>query len=135
MGKDNITQNEHSFGVTPQAYTSHPKLSAFFNVLATNFDRQGKEFVSLVEGKKYPVYASQFHPEKNNFEWSAQEAVPVPHSLMAVRMSQFFANFFVEEARNNNQSFGSSDNNYVIDNYSPLFTGKSGGYFTQVYYF
>lgn len=135
LSKENITQNEHSFGVTPQAYASHPKLFSFFNVLATNFDRKGKEFVSLVEGTKYPVYASQFHPEKNVFEWSAQETTPVPHTLMAIRMSQFFANFFVDEARNNNQTFGANENDYLIYNYSPIFTGKSGGYFTQEYYF
>jgi gamma-glutamyl hydrolase len=135
LGKENITQNEHSFGVTPQAYASNPKLSSFFSVLATNYDRKGKEFVSLVEGKKYPVYATQFHPEKNNFEWGAQESVPIPHTLMAVRMSQFFADFLVDEARNNNQSFGTNENDFLIYNYAPVFTGKSGGYFTQEYYF
>jgi len=135
LSSQNITQNEHSFGVIPDVYNTHPKLSAFFNVLATNVDRKGKAFVSLVEGKKYPVYASQFHPEKNNFEWSAQESVPIPHTLMAVRMSQFFANFLVDEARNNGQSFGKAENDYLIYNYAPLFTGKSGGYFTQEYYF
>jgi len=135
LGRENITQNEHQFGVTPQAYASHPKLSAFFNVLSTNVDRKGKEFVSLVEGKKYPVYAAQFHPEKNNFEWGAQESTPIPHSLMAVRMSQFFADFLVDEARNNNQSFGKDENDYLIYNYSPFFTGKAGGYFTKKNYF
>jgi len=135
LSVQNITQNEHQFGVTPEAYSSHPKLSAFFNVLATNVDRKGKEFVSLVEGKKYPVYASQFHPEKNNFEWGAQEENPIPHSLIAVRMSQFFADFMVDEARNNNQNFGKDENDFLIYNYAPLFTGKSGGYFTQEYYF
>jgi gamma-glutamyl hydrolase len=134
MGRDSITQNEHQFGVTPEAYSSHPKLAAFFSVLATNKDRKGKEFVSLVEGKKYPVYASQFHPEKNNFEWT-QETNPIPHTLMAVRMSQFFADFLVNEARNNDQTFGKEEDNYLIYNYNPVFTGKSGGYFTQTYFF
>lgn len=135
LGRENITQNEHTHGVTPDAYASHPKLSSFFSVLATNVDRKGREFVSLVEGKKYPVYASQFHPEKNAFEWNGQESVPIPHNLMAVRMEQFFANFFVDEARNNNQSFGSSESDVLIYNYNPIFTGKTGGYFTQEYHF
>ena len=41
--------------------------------LATNRDREGRPFVSLVEGKSYPVYAMQAHPEKNVFEWTTGE--------------------------------------------------------------
>jgi len=29
----------------------------------------GRTFASVFEGKEYPVYGTQFHPEKNNFEW------------------------------------------------------------------
>jgi len=41
----------------------------------------------------------------------------------------------VDEARNNAQSFGKAENDYLIYNFAPMFTGKSGGYFTQEYYF
>lgn len=130
-----ITMNEHQSGVPPASYSRNVKLSNFFSVLATNRDRAGKEFISLVEGKTYPVYGSQFHPEKNNFEWNSQEATPIPHSSQAVRASQYFASFLVDEARYNEQSLGALEADALIYNYNPVFTGKTGGYFTQEYYF
>ena len=46
----------------------HPGLASFFNVVATN-TVDDVSFVTLVEGRELPFYASQFHPEKNAFEW------------------------------------------------------------------
>lgn len=70
MSTKAITQNEHKCGVPTSAYDgASSKVKAFFDVRATNVDRKGKPFVSLVEGKDYPVYGMQAHPEKNNFEW------------------------------------------------------------------
>lgn len=73
MASERITQNEHGCGVPPDAYARHPALAGFFTTLATNRDREGRPFVSLVEGKSYPVYAMQAHPEKNVFEWTTGE--------------------------------------------------------------
>ena len=38
-----------------------------------NKDRKGKSFVSTMEAKTVPVYATQWHPEKNAFEWGEQD--------------------------------------------------------------
>ena len=40
-------------------------------MLATNRDRKGRRFISMVEAADpaFKVYATQFHPEKNLFEW------------------------------------------------------------------
>jgi len=36
-----------------------------FNILSNNTDREGKTFVSSMEGKGgLPVYTTQYHPEK-----------------------------------------------------------------------
>ncbi len=43
----------------------------------------------------YPVYAVQWHPEKNGFEWSTSQSIP--HSESAVAVMQAMANFFVQE--------------------------------------
>ena len=43
----------------------------------------------------YPFYGVQWHPEKNNFEWSLNENIP--HSDHATVISQTAANFFVQE--------------------------------------
>jgi gamma-glutamyl hydrolase len=62
-----ITQNLHSFGVDPDTFRQ--QLSTFFRALSTNFDINHKEFISTFEAIKYPIYATQFHPERNAFEW------------------------------------------------------------------
>jgi len=41
------------------------RLRDFFDVLSTNKDLKGVPFVSTIESKKYPIYATQWHPEKN----------------------------------------------------------------------
>ena len=49
-------------------------------------------------------------------------------------MSQYFADFFVGEARRNAQTLV-NETARLIYNFSPTFTGKDGGYFEQTYFF
>ena len=55
------------------------------------------------------MWATQFHPEKDIFEQGMQKSgVPfehIAHSLEAVAMTQFFANWFVRHARANARRF------------------------------
>ena len=39
-------------------------------MLSTNVDRQNKAFVSFIEARNYPIYGTQFHPERPQFEWT-----------------------------------------------------------------
>lgn len=48
---------------------------------------------------QYPITATQWHPEKNAFEWPS--FLHIPHSPDAVEVGQEVANFFVGEARRN----------------------------------
>ena len=131
-----LTQNEHRCGVSPSSYegASGSKLSEFFDIKATNLDRNKKEFVSLVEGKKYPVWGMQAHPEKSNFEWVTSEKIPIPHTLESIEMSQYFSNFFMNECRGNMQKL-ENETSKLMYNYSPTYTGATGGYFQQTYTF
>ena len=127
--------HNHRSGVEPTAFAANANLTAFFNVLATNVDRGGRAFVSIIEGKSVPVYATQFHPEKNMFEWNTFETID--HSFEAVHSMQHFANFFVNEARQNSQAFVSvaAENAALIYNYAPAFTGLAADAdFVQTYY-
>lgn len=65
---ENVTLNNHHYGIFPEHFHSTPSLESFYSVLSTNRDRQGVEFVSTVEAYKYPIYGSQWHPEKNTYE-------------------------------------------------------------------
>ena len=46
--------NNHFQGITPGHFAAQPVASEF-TVLSTSFDRQGREFVSTMEAKTYPV--------------------------------------------------------------------------------
>ena len=50
----------------PATFAASAPLSAFFTLLATNIDRAGRSFVSVVEATdpRLRIYATQFHPEK-----------------------------------------------------------------------
>jgi len=103
-------------------------------VLSTNRDRKGIEFISTIEGKSMPFYATQWHPEKNAFEWTPNERLP--HTASAVRAAQYISSFFVNESRRSNHTFtGSQLQSRLIYNFSPVFTGAQGSDFTQEYIF
>ena len=51
----------------------------FWTILATNTDKDGLEFISALEAKDYPFYATQFHPEKIAYEWAPGKPT-IPHS-------------------------------------------------------
>lgn len=53
--------------------------------------------LSVARLSQYPVYATQWHPEKNAFEWAS--FLRIPHSPEGIEVTQEMANFFVGEAR------------------------------------
>jgi gamma-glutamyl hydrolase len=77
-----IAQNLHELGLSPVSYNQHERMRTTWDVLSVNLDREGKAFVSSMESKRYPFYATQFHPERNAYEWDNEEALI--HSADAV---------------------------------------------------
>uniref|UniRef100_K3WYU7 folate gamma-glutamyl hydrolase n=1 Tax=Globisporangium ultimum (strain ATCC 200006 / CBS 805.95 / DAOM BR144) TaxID=431595 RepID=K3WYU7_GLOUD len=104
-----ITMNNHEQGIGVERFPTFSKLTEFYTVLSTNYDRKGFHFVSAFEAKKYPIYAVQFHPEKVSFEYGEYpDGTPyevVDHSSEAITSGQYFANFFINEARKNDLKF------------------------------
>ncbi|XP_022901962.1 gamma-glutamyl hydrolase-like [Onthophagus taurus] len=129
----NVTYNNHERCYTEESFKLN-KMDDFI-VLSTNEDSNGFKFISSFESKKYPFYGVQFHPEKNNFEFKIGNNVP--HSSEAIKMSQYFANFFVEESKRNNHSYPDweSEMGALIYNFSPQFTGLNHSDFLQMYLF
>jgi gamma-glutamyl hydrolase len=64
LATENVTMNNHMAGIAVDHFYATPELSTFYNVLSTNTDRAGWEFVSTVEAYNYPIYGTQWHPEK-----------------------------------------------------------------------
>ncbi|KAI8794348.1 gamma-glutamyl hydrolase [Biomphalaria glabrata] len=102
-----VTQNNHIWSLLTEDYKNIPVLNTFYQVLSTNVGRDNKEFVSTFEGFKYPFYGVQWHPEKNVFFWPDNQVIN--HDSNAIKVSQYFANFFVDEARKSSHHFNSSD--------------------------
>lgn len=128
-----VTQNEHQYGILVEVFNDTPALRKFYHVLSTNVGRQGKRFVSTFEAFKYPIYGTQWHPEKNAFNWNPNYVIN--HSQHAVRVAQYFANFFVDEARKSTHRFPSAEveSAALIDNFYPFF--NTSGTFSENYFF
>jgi gamma-glutamyl hydrolase len=86
----------------------------------------------LIEGKELPIYASQFHPEVQIFEWNTD--VKSNHSPETVLFSQHLGRFIVGEIRKNNNTFGSfeEEDKWLIYNHPPT---QVFNFYNQVYFF
>lgn len=113
-------------------WNSNSRLTSFFNVLSVNKDRAGKEFISTIEAKRYPIFASQWHPEKVSFEWLPKN---INHSADSVRANNQMSIIFVNEARQNNNAFDNQDEEWkhLIYQFAPKYTYPDS--FVQTYYF
>lgn len=134
--QQNVTMNNHHYGVTPEDFRSNKNLTSIFGEpLSTNQDRKGRTFVSTIEGLSMPLYGAQWHPEKPIFEWREDEAMD--HSADSVRANLFAARWLGEQARKNQRSFPSPEDeaSALIYNYEPVFTGKDVPSFEQSYFF
>lgn len=139
LASQNVTMNNHHYGIYTQHFQSTPALTSFFSLLSTNKDRKGVEFISTVEALKYPIFGAQWHPEKNPFEWAmTADGTPyeaIDHSPDAIKVSQYMANFYVQQARKSSHSFANvaTEQSLLIYNYQP--TNTPGGDFIQTYFF
>jgi len=101
-----VTFNYHTKGIEPERFSNDARLASFFHMIATSSDRAGRHFVSAIEGKSYPFYGVQFHPEKASFERATVPGTNNPyqdinHSGDAVQAMFQLGHFFVSEARQN----------------------------------
>lgn len=138
-----VTMNNHGKGMTPAHLRAVPRLDAFFQILATNLDRKGREFVSVIEAREetMPVWGTQFHPEKSQFEFGEYpNGMPfeqISHTKDAVLAAQAFAAFFVEETRKNGHAFPTpaTEQPALMYNYAPTPCTANPCMFVQRFFF
>jgi gamma-glutamyl hydrolase len=70
----------------------------FFDILLTNKDKDGVEYISAIKHKKYPFYGVQFHPEKPVFEWLDET---INHKETAIEFSYKLSTMFHKECLKN----------------------------------
>jgi gamma-glutamyl hydrolase len=128
----NITYNSHSFSISPEKFKTDKGIADIFEILSLSYTADGKEFVSSMEGKKYPFFGTQFHPEKESQTWL--DNAGVDHSWLSVNLNRHFADYFIYLARHNTNSIGNftEGQKFVIENYNVI---NTDGYFGSVYVF
>ncbi|XP_054002149.1 gamma-glutamyl hydrolase A-like [Hylaeus anthracinus] len=132
LATKNVTLNTHKYCVTKQDLKD-AGIKDKFGVLSLNHDKNSRvKFISSLESVEYPFYGLQFHPEKNLYEWVIGKSIP--HSENAIQISQYFANFFINEARKNLQKYPHVSEK-LIYNYQPVYTGLDGLAYEQTYFF
>jgi gamma-glutamyl hydrolase len=77
------TLQNHEYGISQIDFLKNRHLATFYNILATSIDEDGKEYVAAIEGKYYPIYGVQWHPERQPQE------------------SMHFIDFFISEMHRN----------------------------------
>jgi gamma-glutamyl hydrolase len=134
-----LAMENHGHGILSEDVAANEELAAFFKVLSLSLARDGRAYVSTMEAREYPVYATQWHPEKNAYEWTS--SLNIPHSPDAVEVTQESANFFVGEARRNAHAARDAleEDDFLIYNWAPDFTGRAKAHggeemdFEQIY--
>jgi len=65
---------DHDYGLSVGRFMRNKALKGAFRILSTSHDRAGKEYISMVDGRRLPFYGTQFHPDndrENRMEWMA----------------------------------------------------------------
>lgn len=126
---NNIYFYNHYWGVLDSTYDKYKNLDNFFLRTAYSYNSTGGKFIASVEARQYPIYATQYHPEKY-FEWKVNSN----HTKIALQAQQFMGTLFVNQARKSAHAFTSEAElqRKLIQNYPCVLDEPSSG-FNQVY--
>jgi gamma-glutamyl hydrolase len=64
----------HTWAVTLETYNAQTPLNSFWKLVSTSVTEDNVVFVSTVEARNYPFFMTQYHPEKNSYEWKIDAA-------------------------------------------------------------
>ncbi|XP_032591745.1 gamma-glutamyl hydrolase isoform X2 [Drosophila grimshawi] len=98
-----------------------------------------KRFITLIEHRRFPIFGSQFHPERAAHELGLLENdnCSAAHTRLGIQLAQYYAEFFVEACRRNTNRFSSNEEKlrYLIFNWQPVFSGLKHSNCMQCYIF
>jgi gamma-glutamyl hydrolase len=125
----NVFAEFHFHGILPHQYQQYPVLDQVFDIAATAYDRHGLEYVAIAVGKKYPIYAVQFHPEMISANRRVKSKIIT--NTESVKIAENLANFFVDEARKNKNAFSlhAIDKFNFIDSFKDRLSYDEDGYY------
>ena len=119
LSKNEVSLLGHNFGISPKTYENNRVLRETFEILSTMKDHEGKEFVGMIEARNAPIFGTQFHPEKNSFEFFKES---YPHDSEGIFAMTFLSNFVVNLGKKNGNMFPTDElNKRLIYNWPPVF--------------
>ncbi|EDO47945.1 predicted protein [Nematostella vectensis] len=124
--------NNHDKALTPKTFNKFPGIKNDYRIITVNRDRVNTEYISTMEGKKWPFFLLDWHPTKPMFPWMETYA-QYDHSQQAIAITQFMASSFVNIARMSDHTFPNPQEELLslIENYTPTLTKDRG----NVYFF
>ena len=138
----NSTVNLHGYGVLPSKFDSGGKLdTGVLNPLATSVGNDGVEFVALYEGvpPQYAAWsATQYHPEKNAFEWGGgyQKSSTAVHSDAGIEASTWLMRKLVNASRAVAHEWVEDDPTFpLMRQFAPVPGGGDSGFDWESCYF
>ena len=109
--KGAFTYNSHSWALNPQHMKSDEGLASFWDLTAVSFmpnnGTKPMPFVASIEAKKYPIFGTQYHPEKPSELWVDHK--DINHSWESISLQSHFSQLLVEMARTVKNTFGDYD--------------------------
>jgi len=120
---------KHNFGIKPSVYKESEILKKMFKVFSVHKDNKGTKFVSSYEGIDYPNLETQFHSEKNQYEWE----IEANRSPEAIEFSSYLAKKFMAHCRKGKNVFPEEEFQRLSVHSHP--TESDYGQFSQVYVF
>ena len=86
----------HKNAILLKTFEKYPKLGDTFELLTTS-QHKDWQFVSSIQGKKYPIFGVQWHPEKPKYEWSEKQNII--RNDNAIKIGKCVGDFFVQYCR------------------------------------
>lgn len=93
-----LTENWHNYGVGLDVFKSNMEPKGY-RIVSTNIDTNGVEFVSTFEHEKSHIFATQWHPEANQYDPDPKNGANIVHSMDATTAMNYMANFLIQNAR------------------------------------
>lgn len=102
----NYTYNGHNWGINPERFETDPGLKEFFHVTAISYlpEPDGRPFVAAIEGKRYPLFGTLFHPEMASQLFI--DNYGANHEWLSIKLNRHFSDQFVYFARHSTNDYG-----------------------------
>jgi len=128
LQSENVTAHFHHLGISEDNFNKF-NLKKILKITSYGLDVNNKEFIASFEGVKYPIYGVQYHPEMIAYKKIKMKGIP--RTMNAIKLSQKLSNFFLSQARMNDNRMDAEDIKKYnhIDSYLNNLVYEEGSYY------